>query len=140
MVQRISNAVQAAITHAADEAARRGDRRIGTDHLLLGLLHDPEIAAELGTDLDRARTSAVRLDHAALAAIGLELGALRLPEAAPAAGHAPPSSGMRATMARALTIARADHVRTVEPRHLLRALLELSHPDPAATLLAALRR
>jgi len=138
--QHVSDAVQTAVTHAADEAARRGDRRIGTDHLLLGLLHNPDIADELGTDLDQARSAATQLDHAALAAIGLELGVLRLPDAAPAAGHAAPSSGMRATMARAFEIAKDDHRRTVEPRHLLRALQELKHPDPAATLLNTLIR
>ena len=40
------------------------DRRVGTDHLLLGLLHDPGIVVALGTDAERARAAAQDLDHA----------------------------------------------------------------------------
>jgi Clp amino terminal domain, pathogenicity island component len=40
MVHRMSVSTRAATGHAADEAARRGENRIGTEHLLLGLLHD----------------------------------------------------------------------------------------------------
>ena len=34
---------------ASEEARRRGDRRTGTDHLLLDLLEDPSTEAVLGT-------------------------------------------------------------------------------------------
>ena len=33
---------------AREEARRRGDRRVGTEHLLLALLEDPAIEAVLG--------------------------------------------------------------------------------------------
>ena len=40
---------------ASEEARRRGDRRTGTDHLLLALLEDPSIEAVLGVSLQQAR-------------------------------------------------------------------------------------
>ena len=42
---------------ARDEAVRRGDRTIGTEHLVLALLVDPAspAARALGCDLDSAR-------------------------------------------------------------------------------------
>ncbi|MGD1032906.1 MAG: Clp protease N-terminal domain-containing protein, partial [Candidatus Dormibacteria bacterium] len=42
------------LTSAAEEASRRGDRRVGTDHLLLGLLHQPDsrAARALGISLE----------------------------------------------------------------------------------------
>jgi Clp amino terminal domain, pathogenicity island component len=64
------------LADAGAEVARRGERRIGTDHLLLALLHDPgsPAAVALGVSLDEARAVADRLDLAALAAIGLVVG------------------------------------------------------------------
>jgi len=40
---------------AGEEARRRGDRRTGTDHLLLALLDNPSIEAVLGVSLQQAR-------------------------------------------------------------------------------------
>ena len=128
----------AVLTHAADEAARRGDRRIGTDHLLLGLLHDPAIAVALSTDIAHARATAENLDRSALAALGIDVGSMPSPSAAKGAGHAPLTSGFRAVIGRAVALASADKTRKVEPRHLLSALLERKQPDPAASLLDAL--
>ena len=61
---------------ARDEALRRGDRTIGTEHLLLALLVDPDspAARAVGRDLDTARRALDLLDSEALAAIGLAPG------------------------------------------------------------------
>ena len=40
---------------ASEEARRRGDRRIGTDHILLALFEDPSVEAVLGVSLQQAR-------------------------------------------------------------------------------------
>ena len=56
---------------ASEEARRRGDRRTGTDHLLLALLEDPSIEAALGVSLQQARQALESLDHEALGALGL---------------------------------------------------------------------
>ncbi|HWI30865.1 MAG TPA: Clp protease N-terminal domain-containing protein [Microbacterium sp.] len=134
----ITPAATAVLVRAAEEATRRGDRRIGTDHLLLGLLHDPAVARTLGTDVEQARVAAQRLDRLALAAIGIELGTKPAQVSPRRAGSGPPTSGLRGVIARAVAMARAENVRKAEPRHLLAALLEGRRPDPAAELLDAL--
>ena len=61
---------------ARDEAVRRGDRTVGTEHLVLALLVDPAspAARALGCDLDSARRALDALDHEALAAVGIQPG------------------------------------------------------------------
>ena len=59
---------------ASEEARRRGDRRTGTDHLLLALLEDPSIEVVLGVSLQQARQALESLDHEALGALGLGSG------------------------------------------------------------------
>ena len=56
---------------AGEEARRRGDRRTGTDHLLLALLEDPSIQAVVGVSRQQARQALDSLDHHALVAVGL---------------------------------------------------------------------
>ncbi|WP_125610650.1 Clp protease N-terminal domain-containing protein [Specibacter cremeus] len=138
MFDRLSPAARDVITAGTDEAYRCGDRRLGTDHLLLGLFHDPATAALIGVDLQRARAESGALDRQALAAIGVNLGASEPAAPARAGRHAPLTSGVRAVIPRALDLAAAEAARRVEPRHLLLALLERAEPDPAAVLLAAL--
>jgi hypothetical protein len=43
---------------ASEEARLRGDRRTGTDHLLLALSEDPSIEVVLGVSLQQARHGA----------------------------------------------------------------------------------
>src|ERR1700683_4552552 len=59
---------------ASEEARRRGDRRTGTDHLLLALLEDPSIEGVLGVSLQQARQALDSLDQEALGALGLGSG------------------------------------------------------------------
>ncbi len=140
MLAPLTSAAAAALSHASEEAARRGDRRVGTDHLLLGLLHDQEAAADLGTDLEHAHAAAAELDREALAALGIDLGPLPGQPARLKPGNASPTSGFRAVVARAVALAGAERLRRAEPRHLVAALRELRPPDPAATLLHTLHR
>ena len=59
---------------AGEEARRRGDRRYGTDHILLALFEDPSIEAVLGASLEQARQALDLLDHEALSTLGLDSG------------------------------------------------------------------
>jgi len=52
---------------ASEEARRRGDRRTGTDHILLALFEDPSIEVALGVSLQQARQALESLDHEAWA-------------------------------------------------------------------------
>lgn len=142
MVTRLSSDVRKAVlTSAAEEARRRGDRRIGTDHLLLGLLHDPHsIAARvLGVDVEAARAASDNLDRAALAGIGVDVGPLSSPSRPmQARGHPSLTSGARAVLARSVLEARAAKARRIDARFLLLGILTRERPDPAAELLAEL--
>jgi Clp amino terminal domain, pathogenicity island component len=91
MIMRLSaDARKLVLTSAAEEAGRRGDRRLGTDHLLLGLLHDADSSAAraLGVSLESARGASDALDRAALAAVGVDVSAVRDRLARPAQGDA----------------------------------------------------
>ncbi len=59
---------------ASEEARRRGDRRVGTDHILLALFEDPSIEAVLDVSLQQARQALEALDHEALGSLGLDPG------------------------------------------------------------------
>jgi len=135
---------------ASEEARRRGDRRTGTDHLLLALLEDPPIEAVLGVSLQQAREALESLDHEALGALGLASGP----------GADAPPLPMRAVpkKPRIRDVIRNDRLRmtpaakrvleeAVKPnrrgtqvtaQQVLAQILALQPPDPAAVLLGAL--
>jgi ATP-dependent Clp protease ATP-binding subunit ClpA len=141
MFERFSTGARSAVRCAVDEAARRGDRRVGTEHMLLGLLAAPvgEIADALGIDLARARTELAAMDAQALASVGVDvpdaLGALPLGRGTQ---RLPFTAGAREVLAGSLRIAAVDRGRRIEPRHVLLALLGRPAPDPAAVLMARL--
>ncbi len=58
---------------ANSEAVRRGDRRVGTEHVVLALLVDPESVTGLGlgVGLGAARDALLSLDRQALATVGI---------------------------------------------------------------------
>lgn len=135
------DARKAVLTYATEDARRRGDRRLGTDHLLLGLLHDTgsPAAKALGVSLADARAASDALDVAALAAVGVEVEALgEGTHSSFGRGFPPLTSGARAAVKRAIDEARPFKSGRVDTTHFLLALLSLRRPDPAAELLAAL--
>jgi hypothetical protein len=122
---------------ARDEAIRRGDRTIGTEHLVLALLIDPSspAARALGCDLDAARRALDALDDQALAAIGILPGITAGPVAARSPGR------LRLTPAAKAIFTGNGEGRKIRGPGLgtvLGTLLDLPRPDPAAELLAAL--
>lgn len=128
------------ITIAAEEALRRGDERIGTEHLLLALLRDPgSVAGEaLGLDIERARAALDTLDQDALQAVGIDLRSMRQPVAVLTRRRLPFTSGARDVLHRGVLEARTEKARRIQARHLLLGVLARKRPDPAAELLAAL--
>jgi hypothetical protein len=151
----------ATAVYAREEARRRGNRRVGTEDLVLGLLREPDVAQLLGCDLGTAREALDAMDRDALVAIGID----RPLDAPPVPTREPTLSGRRAIVKAVLT----DHLpmtpvakRVMEEagkdgRHrggsgapwdpsprwsrerVLIALLSLAPPDPAAALLDALK-
>jgi ATP-dependent Clp protease ATP-binding subunit ClpA len=136
MFKQFASGARDTVTSALEETRLRGDRRISTEHLFLGLLHDPGSAAtrSLGVDLAAARAALGALDHAALAAIGIDL-----PAIPGSRKRTPFTSGARAVIERAVKeTVRARGKRTT-PEHMLLALLDCERPDPAAELMRTLR-
>jgi len=134
---KLTKQVRARVIMAAQaEAQRRGDRRLGTEHLLLGVLHEREATEALGVDLLTARAALDALDRAALAAVGLDVGDF-LPATSPAATKRPPlTTAARAALLRA--IKPAGKVSHPDAKQFVLALLACQRPDPAADLLLQL--
>jgi hypothetical protein len=139
--------VWAICLQAGEEARRRGDRRYGTDHLLLALLEDPSIEALLGVNLPQARQALDSLDHEALGALGLGSGAeapelpMRAVPKKPRIRDVAQKDRLRITPAakRVLEEAVKPNRRKgyVTAQQVLARILTLQPPDPAAVLLGA---
>jgi len=133
---------------AGEEARRRGDRRTGTDHLLLALFEDPSIEAALGATLQQARQAHESLDHEALGALGMVSGtdAPALPMRAvpkkPRLRDVAKKDRLRMTPAAKKVLEEAGKVSRrglqITAEQVLAQILTLQPPDPAAALLGAL--
>jgi ATP-dependent Clp protease ATP-binding subunit ClpA len=133
---------------ASEEARRRGDRRTGTDHLLLALLEDPSTEAVLGVTLQQARHALESLDQEALGALGIgsSTDAPPLPMRAvpkkPTIRDVAKKDRFRMTPAAKKVLEGAYKPSRrrlyVTARQVLAQILTLQPPDPAAVLLGAL--
>jgi len=124
---------------ATAEARRRGDRRVGTEHLALALLADQEsvTARAIGVSLAAARDALEALDRQALASVGIDVDfngsvlsgregeRLRLTPAAKAV-----FTGLRKEVTKG---------ERMGIQHVLLALLSRPKPDPAVALFEELR-
>ena len=137
--RRLTRASVLAVHRSVEEAAARGAARIGTEHLLLGLLHDPLSgpAQALGSSAADVRSALETLDLEALRAVGVEARPLPPAAAVRSRGHRPFTSAARSVLERAV-VDRASKRRRVEPNHLLAALLDGRRPDPALDVLERL--
>lgn len=119
---------------ASAEAKRRGDRTIGTEHLAVALVSDPESTAAraLGISPDEARAGLRELDRQALASIGI---------VADFAGPVLPrddgrrlrlSPGATSVFRRLRKVSKGERTAV---RHVLLVLLDQQPPDAAAELL-----
>jgi ATP-dependent Clp protease ATP-binding subunit ClpA len=133
---------------ASEEARRRGDRRTGTEHVLLALLEDPSTEAALGVSLQQARRALDSLDREALGALGMGSGT----DAPPLPMRAVPDKPtiwalMQKDRLRMTPAAKKLLEEAVKPnrrktqvtaQQVLAQILTLQSPDPAAVLLGAL--
>ncbi|MFF2245628.1 Clp protease N-terminal domain-containing protein [Arthrobacter sp. NPDC058130] len=135
MFERFADDTRRIVGFAMEEARSSGDKRLGTDHLLLGALHDPGPAGILGVTLDEARAASAALDQTALASIGIDAKGFQR-ATMPSRGKKPPfSSGARSVMEGMLRYAIAQKSRQITTANLLLSLLDRDEHDPAASLL-----
>ena len=122
---------------ASVEALRRGDRRVGTEHLVLALLQNPDsiTAKALQVELAWARAALQSLDLVALRSVGID---------AVFDGQVfPGKQGDRLRMTPAARevftgLRKEAGGDRLGVQHVLLALLSHQPPDPAADLLDAL--
>lgn len=140
--------VWAICLRAGEEARRRGDRRAGTDHLLLALFDDPSVQDILDVNLSQAREALELLDDQALNAVGLESGTnvplipMRAVPSKPSLRDVASKDRIRITPAakRVLEKATKPNRRRLEvtSQQVLAQILALNPPDHAAVLLDVL--
>ncbi len=133
---------------ASEEARRRGDRRTGTDHVLLALLEDPWVEVVLGVSLQQARQALESLDHEALGALGMGSGIdapampMRAVPKKPRFRDIATKDSFRLTPAAKKVLEEASKPNRrrlyVTAQQVLAQILALQPPDPAAALLSAL--
>ena len=133
---------------ASEEARRRGDRRTGTDHILLALFEDPSTEAVLGVNLQQARQALDSLDQEALGALGLRSGTdapplpMRTVPKKPTLRDLMQRDRLRMTPAAKKVLEEAARPNRrklqVTAQQVLAQILALQPPDPAAVLLGAL--
>ena len=141
--------VWAICLQASEEARRRGDRRTGTDHVLLALLEDPPAEVVLGVSLQQARQALDSLDREALGALGLGSGTARIGSSGASVPDKPTLRDiiMQKDRLRLTPAAKKVLEEAVQPnrrktqvtaQQVLAQILTLQPPDPAAVLLGAL--
>jgi Clp amino terminal domain, pathogenicity island component len=133
---------------ASEEARRRGDRRTGTDHLLVALLEDPSTEAVLGVSLQQARRALESLDQEALGALGMGSGTdapplpMRAVPKKPTIRDIAKKDRLRMTPAAKKVLEEAARPNRrglqITAQQVLAQILTLQPPDPAAVLLGAL--
>ena len=133
---------------AGEEARRRGDRRYGTDHLLLALFEDPSIEVMLGVNLQQARQALESLDQEALGTLGLGSGTdapplpMRAVPKKPRIRDVAQKDRLRITPAAKKVLEKASKPNRrrlyVTAQQVLAQILTRQPPDPAAVLLGAL--
>ncbi len=139
VLERFTKATRQVVQHAVEEAESRADARVGTEHLLLGLLRlDDPAARVLGADVDSARRSLAALDAEALASVGVRIDGE--PDARRSTGrvHRPFTGGAKSVLVGTLRQARLCGSKQLAPAHLALALVGLRRPDTAARLLERL--
>lgn len=139
--------------YAREEARLRGDRVVGTEHLVLGLMRDPQLSGLLEADLNAAREALAAIDRDALSAIGLDASLAEPPMPASLSANLdqapsgrPPRPTVRELLTHRMPMTPAAKTalrvggrdlrrsRLSDPRQVLSALLTLEPPDPAAVL------
>ena len=151
MFERFTHDAPAVVTAAVAEAERRGDRRLGTEHLLLGAIASPNtVTTAVIDDLRSARQALDDSDAAALAAVGIGAEVVMPPASSVAdqptsrrpsrwpRRHRPFTAGARQAIEGALREAVVRRHGSIGAEHVVLALCARDEPDPGVDVLATL--
>lgn len=131
-------------------ARRRGETRIGTDHLLMGVVTaGNEIARAAGLSVERLQDALDRLDGSALGAFGIDAAPDAWRSSSEAESlwarpprqrqgsrrHLPLSAAAKQSLRKSMRVALDHRHRRVTTNHLLAALATAGRNDPAIRLL-----
>jgi ATP-dependent Clp protease ATP-binding subunit ClpA len=137
--ERFTKDARLVVTHAVEEAESRGDTRIGTEHLLIGVARSPSLES-LMPDVESLRAELDRMDREALASVGLDPELIEL--AGPArhrkTAHIPFTSGAKDILKGALRAALDLGHRHIGVEHIAIALTAIEGPDRATGMLHGL--
>ena len=123
MFERFSREARRAVTAAIEEAERRGDPTVGTEHLLIGVVSSAAPGTDLvGASVDTLREAWAAMDQAALAATGVEIELPTAPAPTRRSGHLPLTGGAKQVLEDTLREAIGMGSRRLEPGHILIAL------------------
>jgi ATP-dependent Clp protease ATP-binding subunit ClpA len=136
LFERFTREARRAVTAAIEEAERRGDPSVGTEHLLIGVVSSAAPGADLvGVSVDTLREAWAEIDQAALAATGVELELPIDPAPTRRSSHLPLTGGAKQVLEDTLREAIGMGSRRLEPEHILIALTLRPPRDPGIRLL-----
>lgn len=148
MFERFTKDVRRVVLLAAEETSlRRGDPRLGTEHLLYGVVANGDAwVADYGLTVDRIRSKLADLDVRALESVGIEAAIDEVPPSPVRRRrrfllprhHVPFTAAAKRALERSLHICLAEGHKAISPTHLLAALAVAGGNDPAVRLLRSL--
>jgi ATP-dependent Clp protease ATP-binding subunit ClpA len=139
LFERFTKEARLVVTHAVAEAETRGDSRVGTEHLLIGVARSPGLAGLL-PDVESIRAELDRMDRDALVSVGLDPDLLDVagPVRAERGRHIPFTGGAKDILKGALRAALDLGHRHIGVEHLALALTAAEAPDRAISALRGL--
>lgn len=140
MFERFTREARSIVTSAVDEAGRRGDSRIGTEHVLISVAGAHSLAGIFPAP-DDLRSSLDRLDDEALRSVGLDPVLLDVdptPRPRSGKGHIPFTGAAKDLLKGALKEALALGHRQIGAEHIALALTSTNRPDRALTTIDSL--
>lgn len=136
MFERFSREAKRAVTAAVEEAERRGETYVGTEHLLIGVVASAAPGTNLiNVSVDTLRDAWAAVDQAALAATGVEADLPMNPVSSRRRGHLPFTGGAKQVLEDTLREAIGMGSRQLDPEHMLIALTLRPPRDAAIRLL-----
>ena len=136
MFERFTREARRAVTAAVEEAERRGDPSVGSEHLLIGVVGSAAPGTDLvGVSVGSLRDAWAEMDQTALAATGVDTDLPIDPGPSRRRGHLPFTGGAKKVLEDTLREAIGMGSRRLEPEHILIALTLRPPRDPAIRLL-----